>query len=313
MRKYYLLISGLLLCFQTTFGQCEIPDGDFENWIDITDSLQKELDLILTTSIETPGGWFPLSTLVSIALSDFIIPYLEEDTLDLPIISGIQRYTPGANNTATALRIGGDTLLHFADLIKIAPCGSRPEALTGFYKYMGNSFDSLSILTIFHSSDLLDTAEAIGAAIFHAVGGQPFFTPFSVPVEYRTGAVPDSMSIIIISANENGGIGIPQRAADEGYFVLDEIGFDQEYTPVLEVGDDPDLILAPNPASDFLELRAGNPFHRVDIIDYVGRVVWSQKTNDTQLLVPLHGLPAGAYFLRAFGDQKVGVRRFVKR
>ena len=312
MRKYYLLICGFLLCFQTAFGQCVIPNGSFESWINITDSLQKELDLIITHPVETPEGWFPLSTLVSIALSDFIIPYLEEDTLDLPIISGIQRYTPGANDTPTALRISGDTLIHFADLITIAPCGERPEALTGLYKYVGDASDSLTIITIFHSTDLLDTAGAIGAAIFHTVGGSGNFTPFFIPVSYRNAAIPDSMSILIISSNVEGqNAGGPQRA-DNGYFVIDEIGFDQQHTPVFDVAEDRSLILAPNPASDYIGLKSESIFNRVDIMDYMGRVVWSLKTTDTHLQLPVSHLPGGTYILRTFHDNGVSVGRFVK-
>ncbi|MBK8505206.1 MAG: T9SS type A sorting domain-containing protein [Saprospiraceae bacterium] len=315
MKTILPLLFLILVLHYDTSAQCQPMNGDFESWTDYTDSFEHELALQLSHPIILPTEWFSLVRLLDIALSGFIIEYLDKDTLDIPIFEGLKQYMPGANGTASAARLSGDSLLLISDLIQYAGCGGRPDKLTGYFKYEGEGFDTLLIVAILHDGELIDTADAIGYAFFSVVGtpidisrGSADYVAFSADFIYNSDEIPDSASIQIISTKDS------QNPNDTSYHVVDEIRFDGGVVPTKDFYQEAPFALLPNPATDYLRVNLNDQGTvRVEMFDALGRRVINSLTN-AQNDISITHLAAGTYLTRIQSQrqtywQKVAVNR----
>ena len=293
-----LLFFSIFLNFDAS-AQCQPVNGDFESWTDYTDSFEHELSLQLSYPVILPTEWFSLIRLLDIALSGFIIDYLDKDTLDIPIYEGVKQYMPGANGTLSAARISGDSLLLISDLIQFTDCGGRPDKLTGYFKYEGEGFDTLQIAAILHDGELIDTADAIGYAFYSVVGtpidisrGSADYVAFSADFIYNSDDIPDSASIQIISIKDS------QNPNDSSYHVIDEIRFDGGVVPTKDFYKEAPFALLPNPASEYLTFNlADEGTVRVEMFDALGRRVLN-LLGDAQNDISIRHLTAGTYLTR---------------
>ena len=312
MQKF-LLIFGLIILFTSAArSQCQTLNGGFEEWTDYTDSFEYELGLELADSVILPTGWLSLIRLLDVALSNFIIDYLDKDTLDIPIFEGIRQYMPGADGTVSAARISGDSLLETSDLIQLNRCGGRPDKLTGFVKYEGSGIDTLRIISVLHNSDLKDTADAIGYAIFQTIGADTDisrtnaeYTPFSVDFVYNSEDVPDSISILIITTKDE------NNTSDTSFFVVDEIKLAGGSVPTQDFSREVFGVLVPNPAAEEVyfnhELEPGT---RVELFDGMGYRVLQSSVENGRVISVRH-LPSGVYTARVLQQNQVRWQRLV--
>jgi hypothetical protein len=314
MKTFLPLLFLILVMHHDTSAQCQPVNGDFESWTDYTDSFEHELSLQLSHPIILPTEWFSLVRLLDIALSGFIIEYLDKDTLDIPIFEGLKQYSPGANGTESAARLSGDSLLLISDLIQFTSCGARPGKLTGYFKYEGEGFDTLLIAAILHDGELIDTADAIGYAFFSVVGtpidisrGSADYVAFSTDFIYNSDEVPDSVSIQIISFKDS------QNPTDSSYHVVDEISFDGGVVPTNDFYQEAPFALQPNPAKDYLRLNLDEGTVRIEMFDALGRLVINTIAN-AQSDISITHLTTGTYLTRIQSPkqtywQKIAVNR----
>ena len=280
-------------------AQCQPVNGGFESWTDYTDSFEHELSLQLSYPVILPTDWLSLVRLLDIALSGFIVDYLDRDTLDIPIFEGVKQYMPGANGTVSAARISGDSLLLISDLIQFTKCGGRPERLTGYFKYEGEGFDTLIIAAILHDGELIDTSDAIGYTYFSVVGSpidisrrSTDYVAFSTDFTYNSDAIPDSVSIQIISIKDS------QNPNDTSYHVIDEIQFDGGVVPTKDFYQEDAFALLPNPATDHLRINLDEEGAiRVELFDALGRQVVNSIVNANDAISVNH-LTTGTYLTR---------------
>ncbi|MDH3648262.1 MAG: T9SS type A sorting domain-containing protein [Saprospiraceae bacterium] len=308
MKKFLAIALFSLAVIQPIFSQCQIPNGSFEDWVDLTDSIETELAIDLLHPVEVPLGYFPLTRLVEIALSDFITEYFGRDTLDISIFESLQRYEPGANGTSTALRMAGDSLILVSDLLQIFSCGDRSATLTGYYQFEGSAPDSLMIVGLLHNSDILQAENSIASAVFSTVGGPTEFTKFEVPFAYRSNEVPDSASILIFTYRDD------SVAADTSFFVIDELKIEGGSVPVREVAERNDFLLSPNPVTHMATLIA--PFWQsgtIEIYDVSGRLVQSFENVRHRQTLSLQDLSPGLHMLRANNGEDLFVQKLVKQ
>ncbi len=286
---FTLAISTLLS--NQIHAQCQPQNGDFEIWTDYTDSIAEELQLVLSEQVLFPEGWWPLGRLLDIALSDFIVPYFDLDTLDLDVFASIRQYQPGADGTGSALAISGDSLVLGSDLIQVFECGSSPTSMSGMVKYVGSGQDSLTIIALLHNSDLLDEEGAIAVATYETQGGPEEFVQFEVDFDYAEDVVPDSASILIISKKPF------EMSQDTSYFVLDDLSFDTESTPTIDVNSS-EVLVGPNPTSDILFVT-GQDIQRLRIVNLTGQVVRTAGQVSSGESLNVGNLPEGVYTVLA--------------
>ena len=307
MQKILLLFALLFALRGESLAQCQTINGSFEEWSDETDTFEFELGLELLETVILPTGWLPRIRLLDAALSSFIIDYLDKDTLDIPIFQAVQQYSPGANNTASAVKISGDSLLNTSDLLQIVPCGGRPDKLTGYVKYEGIGVDTLTISAVLlHSADLIDTMESIGYAIFNAIGGDTDisrnsaeFVPFSVDLIYNSDEIADSVALHIVAIKDGNNL------SDTSFFVVDEIKLEGGSVATRDFYREVPNALTPNPASNLVsvDLPVG-PGARLEIFSVLGAMVL-QKDLDYGSTFSVSHLNVGSYIARIYSENQV--------
>ncbi len=70
------------------------------------------------------------------------------------------------------------------------------------------------------------------------------------------------------------------------------------------------MTVFPNPATSVLNLKNASDFNSIDIFDITGKLVFSSKTSVET--INIQNLHAGAYLIRAYGQNKQFVAKFVK-
>lgn len=306
MKTILPLLFFSFILNQQASAQCQPINADFESWTDYTDSFEHELGgLQLAYPVVLPTDWFSLVRLLEIALSGFIVDYLDKDTLDIPIFEGVKQYMPGANGTISAARLSGDSLVLASDLIQFVKCGGRPDKLTGYFKYEGEGFDTLQIAAVLHGGDLVDTTEAIGYAFYSIVGtpidisrGSADYTFFSVDFIYNSDEIPDSASILIISIKDS------QNPTDSSYHVIDEIKFEGGSVPTKDFYQEAPFALLPNPTTDYLRLNLLNEGDiHIEMFDALGRLVLNTTVNPQNEISVAH-LTGGTYLTRIRSEKQ---------
>jgi hypothetical protein len=75
----------------------------------------------------------------------------------------------------------------------------------------------------------------------------------------------------------------------------------------------PGFELYPNPAADevTLSLEASGTSD-IAVLDAMGRVVWSVRSSDSSLSIPLNGLAPGSYVVRVLRDGEFRTRTLVR-
>lgn len=306
--KFFLPLLLILFSLnQQGYSQCQVQNGDFESWTDYTDSFEHELGLELLDPVVFPTNWFSIFRLTQIALSGFIIDYLDQDTLDLPIFNTLQQYSPGANGTNTAARLSGDSLELISDLVQFVDCPVRPERMTGYFKYEGEGQDTLRITAILYKGhELMDTADAIGYANFTVVGtpidisrGVADYTAFSADFVYNSDENPDTAAILILSTRDE------ENPNDSSYHVVDEIQFEGGVVPTRDYYQEAPYALTPNPANDILTVNLDSrETLQVELFNTVGYRVLKRTLSSSEV-IPVSHLPSGTYLSRIRSGQEI--------
>jgi hypothetical protein len=84
---------------------------------------------------------------------------------------------------------------------------------------------------------------------------------------------------------------------------------------VIEIMDEnPQMRISPNPASRQITVETtdtDNEF-QISIFNYNGQEVLKFKTRSAPVIIDIHNLPAGIYFVRLAGEMMIGVEKFIK-
>ena len=71
--------------------------------------------------------------------------------------------------------------------------------------------------------------------------------------------------------------------------------------------------IAPNPATNNVIITAGNSFHTVEVLNFLGQIVISQPVDNTTTTLDVSNLTNGVYFVRIISDTNASVQKFVKK
>ena len=73
-----------------------------------------------------------------------------------------------------------------------------------------------------------------------------------------------------------------------------------------------DLLLFPNPASNFLNIRWGFPIQKVQIMNSKGQTLQTSKADgNRKMSIALNDLPSGLYWVQVQGEQEIGMERLL--
>jgi len=71
--------------------------------------------------------------------------------------------------------------------------------------------------------------------------------------------------------------------------------------------------IVPNPATDNVTITAGNSFHTIEVLSFLGQVVLSQPNSGITAQMDISNLTNGVYFVRIISENGTSVQKFVKQ
>lgn len=306
MKDLFALLCVMMMGVTQLNAQCQIPNGDFENWTDYTDSMEMELGLELSEEVFFPDGYFSLFRIVQLVFSDLIIDFFDTGMADRPLFASVERAEPGANGSQYCLQMRGDTLFDVTDLLSFNACGETPTSLKGFFRYEGEANDSLSIVVLFGDSTIVDESQTIAVTGFASGGGPSEWTEFESSVNYEEeGNTPDSMTVLIIVEKDQTVTG------QTGFFQIDQLSLEGTTTAQFDQSRVVQDLVRPNPFGTYLELNPDRSIDRIWISDMQGREVRTVESPSPTLLT--HDLAPGHYILRASNQDQVFVQKIHKQ
>lgn len=303
--KHLILILTIIFVNAVAFSQCEVPGGDFEEFVDISSSFEYYVEIeepILSSPHFTSFGR-------ALFLGVLTIFYPELATEEFyRQLTGMYQYQPGANGTASAFQLKPDALLEIADASATFNCDSIPIALKGSYLHVGQATDSAFIFILFGDSILADSYEVvlddttftyaqIGAAgELTITGGDNEYTEFEVPItKLDNEFVADSVFLTLVATSDPSYL----EEGNESYYVFDELRFVyDEQVAVNEYETFHDITIFPNPVANFLYINGmKNNVGNIKVFDPIGRLVLQQSNFNFANQLSLNKLNKGVYFL----------------
>jgi hypothetical protein len=71
--------------------------------------------------------------------------------------------------------------------------------------------------------------------------------------------------------------------------------------------------IAPNPASNQINITAQSDFNTVEIVNFLGQTVLTQMNNSNKAIIDVSNLTNGVYFVRILSNNGISVQKFVKQ
>jgi len=71
--------------------------------------------------------------------------------------------------------------------------------------------------------------------------------------------------------------------------------------------------IVPNPATNNITISAGNNFHTIELVNFLGQTVLSQSNTGNTVTLDVSNLTNGVYFARIISDNGATVKKFVKQ
>lgn len=260
-----------------TTAMAQIPNGGFELWH--TDE----------HGVLVPDDWtmvFPTSVAQTCEQEEGVVEEHAARLFQVPVGKHVAR---------------GTLMMEF-------PLTQRPAVLKGMVTYASDPGVDCSINVWLRTSDpeYSNYPEAYGAFHPDPDSEQSDWTEFTIVINYEWEAMPDSATIMITTGwNTDTALG--------STIAVDDLHF--EGTTGVESGPAaaPSLSVGPNPARDVLHLRADGRIRSIHLVDMTGRTVGTMTVDSPAAEMPVTGLPAGPYLLRAeFASGASVVQRFLK-
>jgi len=308
MKHFFTIILTIVFYNSTVFSQCEVPGGDFEEFVDISSEFEYYVEGEITEPILISSHFIGGARTLFLSLEAF---FSEE-----PVggnfyrqVTGQYQYQPGANETASAIQLKPDTLLQFVDALATFNCDSLPIALKGSYLHVGQATDSAYISIAFGDSILSDSFEVIlggdttfmyaqiGASGELAIGGgENMYTEFEVPItNLENGISTDSVLLTLNVISDTTYL----KEGNESYYVYDEFSFVYDEQVAVNQFEVPhNITVFPNPAFDFIYISYSEKnMGDIKVFDQAGRLVQQESGFNFANRFGLSELDGGIYFL----------------
>jgi hypothetical protein len=292
MKKHILTIFGSVVVCLGSFAQ--IPNSGFENWTSAgsynTPDMWSNLNpttapaSVYTCMKGTPGN--PGSNYLS----------LTSKTVFTAVAPGVA--ASGRINTSTYKADRG------------FPCATQPAALTGNWQYMASGADQgyISVLlTKWNSSVMMEDTVAY---VRHPLAGMVMsWASFSIPITYRSVAMPDS-ALIVLSASG-------KTPVNNSMLYVDNLSFIGSAAGISEIGNAVSQLNAyPIPAKDVLNVEfstSSKESLKIQMIDVLGNVVFEKtpatSSGEIKESINTASFSKGIYFLRILSNSGSNIRK----
>lgn len=280
-----LTLACLMLCSNTITAQSDsVPNGNFEQWIN-------------SGAYEDPAGWGTLNWLVIYDIPPTCIKTTDAYAGNYALSLEAKEYDGffGLDTIAGWAFTGtfpenGDPRYGFA-------LNSRPNELSGYYKFQSAVPDSFQIAVVLTKWDSASNSQVtIGAGELVDTQNISVYTPFTINIEYFSSDMPDSATIHLLASASSDDSG--EGAIPGSILKIDELFFGYPTGKLEPVFSDRKAVVYPNPATEYIDVfnQAGCNCELV-LFDLQGNPV--MRTNIAQTgvsQVKTGSLANGAYF-----------------
>jgi hypothetical protein len=181
------------------------------------------------------------------------------------------------------------------------PLSNRPVLLKGYFKCSISQTDSFGIAIQVGKN----AQDANGESQKIFTGDVSSFTPFEVPIFYKSEEQVDSL-FIVIGNFKTSSVASIELILDDLSLSYETVGIDNRAI---------DISFYPNPVSDVLNLGLKNlsthEFSTLEIVDLNGRVLFLTNEITEKINLPA-SLKAGTYLIRLKGDKNTFIKKLVK-
>lgn len=266
IKKLLSITSIALFSFFSVSAQSTVPNGNFESWSGSN-----------ATSWNNLNGVAPGSCTKATAGADI---HGGSAAIILKTLSVFGNTAPGTAATGT-INLLAQTVTGGV------PFTSRPDSLTGWYKYAPQGNDAGNIVGILLSAD--PARDTIAVAVFFPSGTVSSYTYFKAAFEYRLPDVPAQALFVMASSGATGGVVNTVMYVDDlGVVYNPSVGVD-------EAAATKEISVYPNPVSENLFVNmAGIQGANLSVFDITGKKVaqhtMSEKVNNINITALAKGM-----------------------
>jgi hypothetical protein len=292
MKKFTIVLTILIAL--TIKLNAQIPNSGFENWTTV--GSYEEADGWINPNSQCTGSFFPITKSTDaypIGVGTYSIR-LESNPSLMP------------NNCALGITWTGQY-----PNVKF-PITGHPTSLTGWYKYLPQGGDTMTINVVLYNN----TIPVVPHAIFSTTATVSTWTSFTIT--FPTYSTADSASIYLSTyALVDTAGGVQNNIGPSGNSVLyvDNLNFDNLITSVQEQTAKKTLFnLYPNPASDIVTLNIGNTNNTdltLNIYNVIGTLVKSEMLKQNTRQINIGDLNNGVYMLSIKANDRTENKRLI--
>jgi|WetSurSiteA1Bulk_404760.scaffolds.fasta_scaffold11392_1 hypothetical protein len=315
MKRILLTVLAVILFTGRPFAQDQLENPGFEVWEDV---LVGGGD-----TIREPAEWSSLKTSDNSSLSS-LAPVVckrssEAHSGNYSVqLTNIMSFIV-ANGVATNGRVhpNANTSLAYMftdtqNSLWNSPFTSRPDSVVGWFRYAPQADDSLQFKVAFHrgSGKMPDAAFAdnwVGMAMFKSpLNTDGKWVRFSVPVTYFSDETPQYVLVVLNSGN-----GFAPVAGSTVRFDDIEMIYNSPHNALVHPETSPGYIYAVSNRCLMLHGIQHISYHRAEIRDMTGKLVWTGIINDDQIILSSDNLKKGIYLVTLVGTSDVYTQKIM--
>lgn len=295
MKKISTLLTAILF---SGILAAQIPNAGFETWT-------------TTGGYDVPTGWDQLNSMTS-SMSTYTCMKGTPGTVG-------SSYVKLVSKTVTGMGVmPGVAVSGVIDMATIKPKSGfastvRPVSLTGSWQYMAYGSDQGHIAVLLSKwNTAMNMRDTVAYTDYALPGMAMSWATFTIPLTYRTGAVPDS-AIIVLSASGT-------TPVNSSYLYADNLAFTGTVPTGISsvVNGGNSFSIFPNPATKVATInytsKSGQNI-KVSINDISGKLIQtiqpSVVSGKNQIQVDLNGLSKGLYIIRLDSEMGTETQKMV--
>jgi len=271
-----LLLTFNLLAFSN--AQTTLFEEGFENWSSLS-------------GFEEPNGW---------VTSNLLYGFL----LQAP--PTVLKSTDASTGSFAAKLISldvDDTTRISGLMIYSIPFTQRPTNISGSHKFTSNGDTLFIAVSLTKFDQMADSSVAIGGYGVELTQTVNNYTNFSSPIQYQSNQTPDSLSIIILSPD--------QQISSEFAYFIDNIKLEGP-AGIFDALNNKSLGIYPNPSNQSFFIPAQKATATVRLNDVSGKLIQEVTLNAGEREISTAQLANGVYFVELnVGNEKIGTQRII--
>ncbi|MFI5203752.1 MAG: T9SS type A sorting domain-containing protein [Flavobacteriales bacterium] len=279
MKTNKLLATLWLLVISCSVSEAQITNAGFENWTTVGSYME-------------PNGWY---TTNSYATGSF--HPVTRDTSHFP--STVGNYSIRIENNPSLLPVeealGTSVSGTSMSPVPSFPITGHPTSLTGYYKFLPQNGDTMSIFIV-----LFNNTTIVATGAFQTTAAAPNWTSFNFPISAY--ATANNAKIYMAAYNVSGA---PPQYVPYGNSVLyvDNLNFDIliNSVPAIDNIANP-IYVYPNPSSGIFTIQSEKEIGQISVVNLAGEKVYQSQTDDSEFRVDLSDKPKGIYFINVVTD-----------